>query len=255
MNALPNLDSDRCVVYRRVSSADQEKATGPTRQREKCERFAAASGLTIAADFFEDVSGTKTLNERRALPDALSACLEHGAGVLLVEERTRLARDEFVAHDALRTFGTAGVHVVYADGSNGNGASDPAALLLDGIGHAVAAYDRRVVVARMAAGRTIKADREPRSRAQGGKLPFGYRRSRSGGVEVDPGDAAKVRQVFDLIRDGLTVRAAAAELDWHPTMLARVLKRAEYKQAGDWRIVDPRVWNQAQDALAKRRRR
>jgi hypothetical protein len=33
-------------------------------------------------------------------------------------------------------------------------------------------------------------------------------------------------------------------------MLARVLKRAEYKQAGAWRIVDPRVWNATQDSLA-----
>lgn len=28
------------------------------------------------------------------------------------------------------------------------------------------------------------------------------------------------------------------------------MKRAEYKQAGDWRIVDPRVWNAAQEAQA-----
>ncbi|MGZ6790653.1 MAG: recombinase family protein [Mycobacteriaceae bacterium] len=132
--------------------------------------------------------------ERPGLAGALAACLEHGAAVLLVEERTRLARDEYAAHDALRTFAHAGVKVLYADGSNGNDASDPAAMLLDGIGHAVAAYDRRVIVARMAAGRQSKAQREPRSRAQGGKLPYGYRRSRSGGVEVDPEAAAQVRR-------------------------------------------------------------
>ena len=40
-----------------------------------------------------------------------------------------------------------------------------------------------------------------------------------------------------------------------PTMLARVLKRRECKQAGDWRIVDPRVWNAAQDSLAGRQKR
>jgi hypothetical protein len=38
-------------------------------------------------------------------------------------------------------------------------------------------------------------------------------------------------------------------------MLARVLKRPQYKQAGDWRIVDPRVWNAAQEAIAGRRKR
>jgi hypothetical protein len=57
------------------------------------------------------------------------------------------------------------------------------------------------------------------------------------------------------VRNGRTVRDAAAALGWHPTMLARVLKRPEYKQACEWRIVDPRVWNAAQAALARRRKR
>ena len=255
MNPLPSLDRLRCVVYRRVSSSEQERALGPDRQRKACERYASANDLTIVGDVFEDRSGTLPMAERPGLSEALALCLEHGGGVLLVEERTRLARDEYAAHDALRTFTHAGVQVLYADGSNGNGASDPAAMLLDGIGHAVAAYDRRVIVARMAAGRQAKAQRKPRSRAQGGKLPYGYRRTRSGDVEVDPEAAAEVRRAFDLVRTGATVRAAAAELGWHPTTLARVVKRPEYKRAREWRIVDPRIWNDAQNALARRRKR
>lgn len=255
MNPLPALDPARCVLYRRVSSSDQERASGPERQRKACERYAATHDLAIVGDVFEDRSGTVPMAERPGLSDALALCLEHGAGVLLVEERTRLARDEFAAHDALRTFAHAGIKVLYADGSNGDGASGPAAMLLDGIGHAVAAYDRRVIVARMAAGRQAKAQRDPRSRAQGGKLPYGYRRTRSGGVEVDAEAAAHVRRAFDLVRGGATVRAAAAEVGWHPTMVARILKRPEYKWAGEWRIVDPRVWNDTQDALQRRRRR
>jgi DNA invertase Pin-like site-specific DNA recombinase len=253
MNPLPALSPQRCVIYRRVSSAEQERASGPERQRRSCQAFAELHSLEIVADRFEDRSGTLPMAERPELSAALTDCLEHGAGILLVEERTRLARDEYAAYDALRSFATAGVKVLYADGSNG--ASDPAALLIDSIGHSIAAYDRRLIVARMAAGRKAKAAREPRSRAQGGKLPHGYRRTRSGGVEIEADAAAEVRRAFELVRDGCTVREAAAVLGWHPTMLARVLKRPEYKQAGDWRIVDPRVWNAAQAALAGRRKR
>jgi DNA invertase Pin-like site-specific DNA recombinase len=243
------------VIYRRVSSAEQERASGPERQRRACQAFAQAHGLEVVADRFEDRSGVLPMEERPELTAALTDCLEHGAGILLVEERTRLARDEYAAHGALRTFEHAGIRVMYADGSNGGGASDPAARLLDGMGHLVSAYDRRVIVARMAAGRRAKAEREPRSRAQGGKLPHGYRRTRSGGVEVEPDAAAEVRRAFEVVRDGRTIREAAAQMGWHPTMLARVLKRHEYKQAGEWRIVDPRVWNAAQAALAGRRKR
>jgi DNA invertase Pin-like site-specific DNA recombinase len=253
MNPLPALSQQRCVIYRRVSSAEQERASGPERQRRACEAFAELHELEIMADRFEDRSDVLPIAERPELTAALSDCLEHGAGILLVEERTRLARDEFAAHDALRSFARAGVKVLYADGSNG--ADDPAALLIDSIGHSVAAYDRRLIVARMAAGRHAKAEREPRSRAQGGRLPHGYRRTRSGGVEVDPDAASEVRRAFELVRDGTTLRDAAAALGWHQTTLARVLKRTEYKRAGEWRIVDPRVWNAAQEALARRRKR
>lgn len=255
MNPLPALDPARCVLYRRVSSSEQERASGPARQRSACERFADLHRLSIVADEFEDLSGTLPMANRPALKHALSLCLELGAGILLVEERTRLARDEYAAHDALRSFARAGIRVMYADGSNGNGSSDPATMLLDGIGHAVAAYDRRVIVARMAAGRRAKAERSPRSRAQGGKLPYGYRRSRGGDVEIDPEAADHVRHAFDLVRSGKSVRTAAAELGWQATMLARLVKRVEYKRAGEWRIVDPRIWNDAQEALARRRKR
>jgi DNA invertase Pin-like site-specific DNA recombinase len=255
VNPLPDLDPTRCVTYRRVSSAEQERASGPERQRSACEHFAVLHSLNVVGDEFEDLSGTLPMADRPALARALSTCLQLGAGVLLVEERTRFARDEYAAHDALRTFAHAGVCVMYADGSNSNGSSDPAAMLLDGIGHAISAYDRRIVVARMAAGRRAKAERSPRSRAQGGKLPYGYRRSRAGGVEVDPEAADRVRSAFELVRSGKSIRTAAAELGWQATTLARVIKRLEYKQAGEWRIVDPRVWNAAQDALANRRTR
>src|SRR6516165_5733549 len=128
MNSLRALSPQRCVTYRRVSSAEQEKASGLGRQREKCQAFAQLHSLDVVADRFEDRSGTLPMAERPELAAALTDCLELGAGVLLVEEKGRLARDEYAAYDALRSFATAGVTVVYADGSGGNGASDPAAL-------------------------------------------------------------------------------------------------------------------------------
>ena len=194
MNPLPALSPQRCVIYRRVSSAEQERASGPERQRRACQAFAELHGLEVIAYRFEYRSGVLPIAERPELTAALTYCLEHGACILLVEERTRLARDEYAAYDALRSFATAGVKILYADGSNG--ASDPAALLIYSIGHSVAAYDRRLIVARMAAVRRAKAEREPRSRSQSGKLPHGYRRTKSGGVEVEADAAAEVRRAF-----------------------------------------------------------
>lgn len=260
MNALLALNPAVAVAYRRVSSSEQERASGPERQRSKIAAFAADRGLTLAADHFEDRSGTLPMAERPELAAALTSCLEYGAGVLLVEEPSRLARDEFAAHDAVRSFTRAGVRIFYTDGRAAALPDDAAGMLQDGMGHLMAAYERRTVVSRMAAGRAIKAKAEPRSRAQGGRLPHGYRRSRSGGVEVDPIAAAEVVEVFELIRAGKGVRAVAEIMTartkrrWLPNTVARIVKREEYKRGAEWRIVDPRVWNDAQAAMAARRR-
>ena len=60
-----------------------------------------------------------------------------------------------------------------------------------------------------------------------------------------------------------SLRSIAARLDaeragsrrWHPTSVARVLAHEPYKLARPGRVVDPKVFNAAQRALASRRRR
>lgn len=249
MNPLPETDPKRAIAYRRVSSAEQGKAYGPDAQAKAIRGFAHAEGLEIVADFSEDVSGTVPLDQREGLRAALAAAYQHGAGTLIVARRDRLARDEFAAHDALRAFKAAGVRVLYADGGNG---ADDGALLLDGISHVIAAHERRAIVARLRAGRDAKAARHPASRAQGGRVPFGYRRTREG-LEIDPEQAAEVRRIYAMARSGKSIREIAAEVGRRPTVVERILRRPAYKQ-GDAKIIDPRLWNATQEALAKRRK-
>lgn len=258
MNPLPTPDPARAIAYVRTSSAEQGKAFGPDTQRAAHRTFARREGLTIADEVHEDITGTTPADEREGLQSAIAKAYQHGAANILVSERSRLARDEYVAYDALRTLKAAGLRVLYADGSNGE---DDSALLIDGIGHVIAAHDRRRIVARLRAGRDAKAAKHPHSQAQGGRLPHGYRRDAAGLVEVDPDAAAEVRRVFALVRSGSTIRATAATMsaetgrEWKPTVVGRIVKREVYKQAEPGRIVDPRHWNAAQAALASRRRR
>lgn len=256
MIPLPATDPRHVVAYRRVSSVEQGKAFGPAAQDRAIKDFAKREGLEVVADVFEDRSGTLPLDERPGLQDALAKVYEHGAGGLLVARRDRLARDEYAAHDAIRNFAAAGARVLYADGSNGEG---DGALLADSIMHAVAADDRRRIVARLKAGRDAKARAHPESQPQGGKLPYGYRRVK-GDIEKDPDQAEDVRRIFDLIRGGKSIRATAEVLSaegdrtWHPNAVARIVKREIYKAAKPARIIDPRIFNEAQRALEQRRR-
>jgi DNA invertase Pin-like site-specific DNA recombinase len=235
-----------------VSSAEQGKAFGPDAQATAIRAYADRERLEIVADFLEDASGTLPLEERPQLAAALAATYQYGAGALLVARRDRLARDEYAAHDAIRAFKAAGVRVLYADGANGN---DDSALLLDGIQHVIAAHERRAIVARLKAGRDAKAARYPGSRPQGGRVPFGYRRSRDGiQIEIDPEQATEVQRMYALARAGKSIRQIAAEVGRQPTAVERILRREDYKR-GQSKIIDPRLWNATQAALASRRKR
>lgn len=255
--ALPALDPSRAVAYRRVSSADQVAETGPERQRRKIADFAKREGIAIVGDVFEDRSGTLPIDDRPGLRQALADALRLGAGTLIVEDRSRLARDEYAAHDAKRAFAVSNVRVLYADGSNGEGEG---AELIDSIQHALAAHDRRGIVARLRAGREVAADEYPDARKQGGPVPFGYRRTRDG-LDVDRDAAETVRQIFDLARSGSSLAkiADAIERTGAPrsrSALAELIRNETYKRESEGgRIVDPRVWNAAQTALDRRRKR
>ena len=101
MNPLPaNRDAATVIGYVRTSSAEQGKAFGPAAQRKAIAEFAEREGLTVADVIHEDVSGTTPPDEREGMTAALAAMYAHGAGALLVSERTRLARDVGAAKEA-----------------------------------------------------------------------------------------------------------------------------------------------------------
>lgn len=244
MIPLPTTDPGKAVAYLRTSSAEQGRAFGPASQRRRIKAFAAREGLVIVAEFHEDISGKTMLADRPGLREALRAVYEHGAGALIVAEHSRLARSEYATYDAIDRFKVAGARVLYANGSNE--ATDETELL-DGVSHVLAAYERKKIVARMRDGRAEKQAQYPRSRAQGGKVPYGYRRTKTELV-VDEDEAANVRRIFDLIRKQ-SVRAVAAEMEMHPATVAGIVKRPVYRGG----IVSRRIWNEAQDALKARR--
>ncbi len=258
MNPLPKAHPSYVIAYIRTSSAEQGRAFGPEVQRRSIRAHARSNGLTVVAEIHEDISGTVDADDRPGMQGAIAAAFQHGATALLVAERSRLARDERVAHNAIHSLRAVGLGVIYADGGNG---TDDSALLLDGIGHVIAAHDRRRIVARLRAGRDAKAAAQPQSRAHGGRLPHGYRRSASGSVEIDPAAAAEVRRAFELVRGGRSIAKAAAILSaesgrpWSAKVLDRIMRRDIYMRAEPGRIIAPAIWHDAQSAMASRRKR
>ena len=227
----PAADTRKAVAYVRVSTEDQN--LGPDAQRAAIAAWADRNGVEIVATFEDKgVSGAAAIDRRPGLMAALDALAEHGAGLLCVAKRDRLARDTMIAAMAERLAERAGARIVSADGvGEGN---DPAAALLRGMVDLFAAYERAMIRTRTVAALAQKKARGERT----GAVPVGCRVGADGRtLESDPAEAEIVAAVVRARAAGLSIRAIVAELaaagmrtrrggEIQSTQVARILRRA-----------------------------
>lgn len=218
------------VGYVRVSTDDQ--ALGPDAQRAALERWCTSQGATLAT-VYEDrgVSGGAALEERPALLAALEALPQHGAGVLAVARRDRLARDVVVAAMIERLVERGGARIMAADGA-GNG-EGPEAILLRGLVDLFAQYERALIRSRTAAALAVKRSRGERV----GAVPIGFRLAADGRrLDDNEEERRAIERVGELRATGASLRQIAERLDaegvrprgarWHATTIARLLRRS-----------------------------
>lgn len=198
--------SNVAVAYLRVSTDRQE--LGPEAQRAAIEAWAAREGLSVAAWHVDaGVSGATAIESRPALCAALAALREHGAGVLVVAKRDRVARDVVVAATVERAAAHAGARLVSADGT-ANGDS-PADAFMRTVIDGAAAYERGLIRARTKAALAAKSAKGERV----GELPYGFRLAPDGVcLEEDPAEQGVLVAVRELRLAGLSQRAIAGEL-------------------------------------------
>src|ERR1700722_3006426 len=108
-------DPRLAIGYLRVSTDKQD--LGPEAQQASLADWARREGRGIIDTFLDKgVSGKLELEDRPGLVAALAAIAQHGAGVLLVAKRDRLARDVEVASLIERSVRGLGACVITADG-------------------------------------------------------------------------------------------------------------------------------------------
>ena len=222
------------VGYIRVSTDEQH--LGPEAQGEAIRRYCAnhpGGPLELAQIFIDKgVSGAADLDKRPALQDALDAIREHGAGVLVVSRRDRLAREVLKAALIEQLIAREGAVILCADGAgNGDG---PEARLMRQMLDAFSEYERQLIRART---RAALGAKKRRGEKLGGQSPFGYRLAVDGKtLEKDETEQRTLAQVRELQKAGLSVRGIASELNargipargrrWHKTTVSRLLQAA-----------------------------
>ena len=180
---------------------------GPEAQRAAITAWAAREGVTVVAWHEDRVSGAAAIADRPALLAALADLRTHGAGVLAVAKRDRLARDVLAAAMIDRLTLDAGGRVVSAAGEGTEG-TDPAAMLLTRMIDAFAEYERAVIAARTRAALAVKRARgEATSHA-----PYGYR-AEGGRLVPHATEQAVIALVRKARGEGFTVREITAQLE------------------------------------------
>lgn len=192
-------DSAHAVSYLRCSGISQVDGDSFPRQRAAIEARAKALGLVLREEYRDEgVSGTTLFAER----PGLSAALQSGADVVLVENAERWARDVLVAELGLREARRRGVRILdCTTGAELTADDSPSATFVRQILAAAAELDRKTIVAKMRAAKL-------RVKAETGKMPGG--RKPYGAREGEPETLAMIQ---GLVAGGATWEAVAAELN------------------------------------------
>lgn len=195
------------VAYVRVSKDEQR--LGPEAQRASIEAWAAREGVQVASWHVDQgVCSVTAVEERPALCAALTALRDHGAGVLVVAKRDRIARDVVLAAGVERAAAQCGARVVSAAGE-GNGDA-PADQFMRGVIDCAAQYERGIIRARTKAALAAKSAKG--ERVSGG-IPYGFALAADGvhfvAVESEQATIARARA---LASEGRSLRAVAAQL-------------------------------------------
>ena len=192
------------VAYVRASRDEQKLS--PDAQRSAIEAWATREGVQVVAWHVDQgVCSVTPIDARPALCGALAALREHGAGVLVVAKRDRIARDVVLTAGVERSAAQSGAAVVSAAGE-GNGDS-PADGFMRTVIDGAAAYERALIRSRTRAALAAKRARGERA----GTVPFGYTADEAGRLLPHAPEQTTIALVRSLRDAGLSMGAIVVE--------------------------------------------
>ncbi len=262
----------RAAIYARYSSENQRPESIED-QIAACRRVAAAQGLTVLEDqIYADEAKSGARRDREALTALLAAGQGRQFDVVLVDDLSRLARDNYLMLSILAELHFEGIRVVsVADGLDSEDEEATLGIQIRGIFNELQLQDLKKKTLRGQLGQKQRGfcvgERtygyksvpvgEVRMDKKGRPRPEGYR------MEIEPREAAIVLRVFTAFGDGLPLTRIVRMLNeeavpgrfraskgWSPATVSRLLDNEKY--SGRW------IWNKRanrRDPRTGRRRR
>lgn len=228
------------VMYLRVSGDGQISGDGFPRQREACEKYAAANDIELVAEYRDEgITGKMEMENREGLSTCIAAVREQSIGLVIVEDSTRLARDLIVAEVLIREFQKSNVRVISASGgidlTEGDD-TNPTAKLIRQILAAVSEFERCCINLKLRGARErIKAHgRSPgaknyspdpilNKRAEG-KKPFGHYPNESATLSTIKSLSGRITSEAIATRLNMTAQFARSGKPWSGSTIRKILK-------------------------------
>ncbi len=262
----------RAAIYARYSSENQRPESIDD-QVSSCKKLAAQRGFTIDESLiFSDEATSGARSDRKGLAALLAASEAKRFDVVLVDDLSRLARDNYLMLSLMAELHFNGVRVVsVADGLDTGDEEAKLGIQIRGIFNELQLSDLKK--------KTLRGQIGQKQRGFiAGEATFGYRSTPVGTVRMDkkgrprpdgyrmtiePREAAVVLRIFQEFADGQAESSIMKRLNqdgvqgrfrskggWSPATVHRILRNEKY--AGKW------VWNRSEtrrDPKTGRRRK
>ncbi len=262
----------RAAIYARYSSENQRPESIED-QVGACRRLAAERGFRVLEDHvYADQAQSGARRDRVGLGALIAAAQNEQFDVVLVDDLSRLARDNYLMLSVIAELHFEGVRVVsVADGLDSEDEEATLGIQIRGIFNELQLRDLKK--------KTLRGQRGQKERGFSvGERTFGYKsvpvgtirmdkkgRPRPDGykMEIEPREAAVVLRIFKACGDGLSLTRIVSMLNedgtpgrmrtakgWSPATVSRILDNEKY--VGIW------VWNKTEsrrDPRTGRRRR
>lgn len=200
----------KIYAYLRVSTDQQaESGAGLSAQLDACQKWAVSQQLSIDRVFAEEgVSGAAELDKRPALMELISV-LKRG-DVLLVGKWDRIGRAELAVAAIESLVQGKGAKIMSAAGEGTEDTDELSSFIKRKMVKFFAEYERMVIKTRTKAAMQAKKAKGERV----GHIPFGYRLAENGvHLLLDEHEQSILKQIGDLMKDGLSTRKIADEMN------------------------------------------
>ena len=201
-------DRERVALYTRVSSEEQREAGTIQTQAEVGRAYAERMGFEVVKTYADDgKSGTIPLHERPVGRRLIEDAKEGEFAAVLVYRLDRLGRSLFAIVDAHERLDKLGVGLISA--SEQIDTTTPSGRLHFQVLASVAEFEKASIVQRTKDG----VHRKHREGRYMGPIPFGYHADGAGKLEIDPVEAAFVKEMFERVAEGGTLYSVAKRLN------------------------------------------